>query len=200
MSLLKKLRMKKLCHRVRVLLMAVVVSTATAFSAGVLASNTYVGSITYSTTPENVGPGEAFTLTATFGIAGTGQPCTVSNIKASIQGSISVTGSPSGGRLVKGSAPRLTTTFPFSGFAAGDLTPSFTYTTTTQNGKTSCTGNPTPVPDQGKPPPAVKPTTAPKLGITKSLNGNTSDFVPGEVLSYKITVVNAGDATANGLT
>ncbi len=200
MSLLKKLRMKKLCHRVRVLLMAVVVSTATAFSAGVLASNTYVGSITYSTTPENIGPGEAFTLTATFGIAGTGQPCTVSNIKASIQGSISVTGSPSGGRLVKGSAPRLTTTFPFSGFAAGDLTPSFTYTTTAQNGKTSCTGNPTPVPDQGKPPPAVKPTTAPKLGIAKSLNGNTSDFVPGEVLSYKITVVNAGDATANGLT
>ena len=53
-------------------------------STTVWASNSYVSSITYTTNPFHPAPGEPFTITATFFGAGNGQPCHVSQIKASV--------------------------------------------------------------------------------------------------------------------
>lgn len=77
--------------------LALSVAVSAAFgSALVAASATYVGSVTYSVSPLHPEPNTPFTLTATFHGAGHGQPCDISNIRATIQGvqGVTVNGRP----------------------------------------------------------------------------------------------------------
>ena len=192
--------------KLRMALIAAILSGLIIATAGVHAKNVdnngnsnFVGSITYAITPKNPTPTDRITLSATFHAGGNGQPCTVSNISATIRG-VTSNGVPSSGELHNPNSPTLKSTFSFSSFAVGDLTPSFSYTTSRRSGGPCTGGTVTPKPEGGIDPPSVKPNPEPNVGILKSLVGPTSVFVPAEVVSYKIVVSNAGDATANGLT
>ena len=167
-------------------------------STTVWASNSYVSSITYTTNPFHPAPGEPFTITATFFGAGNGQPCHVSQIKASVQSQV-VSGAPSSGTTHPNRS--LTTSFRFSGVSSGSLAPSFSFDTLTANGKTTCNGGSVSVsPGGGTAPPSVQPTPKPALGITKTLTSGSSSVVPGEVATYRISVSNKGNGDASGLT
>ena len=99
------------------------VIVAALFSVAAAASSTYVGSVTYSASPLHPAPNAPFKVTATFHGAGHGQPCDISNIRATIQG-VTVNGRPSSGYTHPPSDPSLTSTFEFpNGFAAGSLAP-----------------------------------------------------------------------------
>ena len=192
--------------QLRTTLAALFLSGLVLASGGVHAKNpnnngnsNFVGSITYAITPKNPTPTDRITLSATFHAGGNGQPCTVSNISATIRG-VTSNGVPNSGELHNPNNPTLKSTFSFPPFATGDLTPSFDYTTSRRSGGPCTGGTVTPKPEGGIDPPSVKPNPEPNVGILKSLVGPTSDFVPDEVVSYKIVVSNAGDATANGLT
>ena len=166
------------------------------------ASATYVGSVTYSVSPLQPAPNAPFTLTATFHGAGHGQPCDISNIQATIQG-VTINGRPRSGYTHPPSDSSLTSTFYFAnGFASGSLAPSISYDTKQRNKQQACNGGSTaPVdPDGNTDPPEVKPNPEPALGITKALSGDTADFVPGEVVNYKIVVRNAGEGDASNVT
>ena len=166
------------------------------------ASATYVGSVTYSISPLQPAPNSPFTLTATFHGAGNGQPCDVSNIQARIQ-DVTVNGRPRSGYTHPPSHPSLTSTFYFAnGFASGSLAPTIAYDTKQRNKQQACNGGSTaPInPEGNTDPPEVKPNPEPALGVTKALAGNISDFVPGEVVNYKIVVRNAGEGDASNVT
>jgi uncharacterized repeat protein (TIGR01451 family) len=165
------------------------------------ASATYVGRVTYDVNPFNPEPNSPFTVTATFHGAGSGQPCDISNIRATIQG-VPVSGRPGSGYTHPPNRPTLTATFRFSGFASGDLTPSISYDTKQRNKQQACAGGSgAPVtPEGNKGSPSVTDARVPALGIAKALSGNTSDFVSGEIVTYKITVTNSGDGDAFDLT
>lgn len=178
-----------------------VVLFAVLTSALASASATYVGRVTYDVNPFNPEPNSPFTVTATFHGAGSGQPCDISNIRATIQG-VPVSGRPGSGYTHPPNRPTLTATFRFSGFASGDLTPSISYDTKQRNKQQACAGGsgaPV-VPEGNKGSPSVTDALVPALGITKALSGSTSDFVPGEIVTYKITVTNSGDGDAFDLT
>ena len=166
------------------------------------ASATYVGSVTYSVSPLQPAPNAPFTLTATFHGAGHGQPCDISNIQATIQG-VTINGRPRSGYTHPPSDSSLASTFYFAnGFASGSLAPTIAYDTKQRNKQQACNGGSTaPVdPDGNTDPPEVKPNPEPALGITKALSGDTADFVPGEVVNYKIVVRNAGEGDASNVT
>ncbi|NDH41297.1 MAG: DUF11 domain-containing protein, partial [Gammaproteobacteria bacterium] len=133
--------------------------------------------------------------------AGHGQPCDISNIQATIQG-VTLTGTPSQGHTHPPSPSTLTSTFRFSGFESGSLAPTISYDTLQRNGKIPCEGDSgAPITPEGNTdPPSVKPNPEPALGITKALSGATTDFVPGEAVTYKIVVVNSGEGDATNVT
>ena len=162
---------------------------------------TYVGSVTYSVNPLYPAPGDPFNLIVTFHGAGHGQPCDISNIQATIQG-VTLPGTPVEGYTHPPSQSTLTSKFSFSGFESGSLVPTITYDTLRRNAKTACEGDSSaPVKPEGNTdPPSVKPNPEPALGITKAVSGNTTDFVPGEVVTYKIIVENAGEGDATNVT
>lgn len=131
--------------KLRMALIAAILSGLIIATAGVHAKNVdnngnsnFVGSITYAITPKNPTPTDRITLSATFHAGGNGQPCTVSNISATIRG-VTSNGVPSSGELHNPNSPTLKSTFSFSSFAVGDLTPSFSYTTSRRSGG-PCTG------------------------------------------------------------
>lgn len=163
--------------------------------------STYVGSVTYSVSPQHPGPGDPFDLTVTFHGAGHGQPCDISNIRATIQG-VTQAGAPQSGHTHPPSQSTLTSQMRFSGVESGSLVPTISYDTLQRNGKTACDGGSSaPITPEGNTdPPSVKPSPEPALGITKALSGSTSDFVPGEVVTYRIVVVNSGEGDASNLT
>ena len=171
------------------------------FSVAAAASSTYVGSVTYSVSPLYPEPGQSFGLTVTFHGAGIGQPCDISNIQATIQG-VTLSGKPTSGYTHPPNRETLTSKFRFPGFASGSLVPTISYDTKQRNKQQACNGGFTPPidPDGNTDPPAVKPNPEPALGVTKALAGNTSDFVPGEVVNYKIIVRNAGEGDASNVT
>lgn len=162
---------------------------------------TYVGGVTYSVSPFHPAPGDPFNLTVTFHGAGHGQPCDISNIQATIQG-VTLPGQPFDGYTHPPSQSTLTSKFRFSGFESGSLVPTIDYDTLRRNAKTPCEGDSSaPVTPEGNTdPPSVKPNPEPALGITKALSGNTTDFVPGEVVTYQIVVENAGEGDATNAT
>ena len=187
--------------KLRSVIAAASVIVATCFSAAAAASHTYVGSVTYSVSPLHPAPNSPFTLTATFHGAGHGQPCDISNIRATIQG-VTVNGRPSSGYTHPNSDPSLTSTFYFAnGFASGSLAPTIAYDTKQRNKQQACNGGFTPPidPDGNTDPPSVKPNPEPAPGGTKAPAGDTSDFVPGEVVNYKIVVRNAGGGGARNV-
>ena len=176
--------------------------TTLALSAEALAAATYVGSVSYRVDPFHPTAGEPFTVTATLHGAGNGQPCDISNIRATIQG-VTVSGRPISGYTHPPSNPSLTSTFYFaSGFASGSLAPTISYDTKQRNKKQACDGgSAAPIAPEGNTSaPEIKPNPEPALGITKALSGGTTDFVPGEVVNYKIVVRNAGEGDASSLT
>ena len=103
--------------KLRTAIAAASVIVAAFFSVAAAANSTYVGSVTYSASPLHPAPDTPFTLTATFHGAGHGQPCDISNIRATIEG-VTVNGLPSSGYTHPPSDPSLTSTFEFpNGFA-----------------------------------------------------------------------------------
>ena len=81
------------------------VIVAALFSVAAAASSTYVGSVTYSVSPLHPEPGQSFGLTVTFHGAGSGQPCDISNIQATIQG-VTLSGKPTSCLLYTSPSPR----------------------------------------------------------------------------------------------
>ncbi len=170
-------------------------------AAGAPGQSTYLGSVSYRVDPLHPAPGESVRLTVTFHGAGHGQPCDISNIQATIQG-VTLFGEPTEGYTHPPSRPTLRSKFIFPGFQSGSLVPTISYDTLQRNSKIPCQGDSTaPITPEGNTdPPSVKLNPEPALGITKVLSGNTTDFVPGEVVTYKIVVENAGEGDATNVT
>ena len=84
------------------------------------AKATYVDSVTYSVSPQHPAPGDPFDLTVTFHGAGTGQPCDISNIRATIQG-VTQAGAPQAGHTHPPNQSTLTSQMRFSGVESGSL-------------------------------------------------------------------------------
>ena len=166
-----------------------------------LASNTTVSYVSYKIEPHNPAANQAFTLTATIHGEGSGQPCQISNIRATIQGASRVA-QPSDSGSTHGTQRSLTRTFSFSNIGSGSLAPTFSFDTSKTNGKGPCGSSSgiTTITEGNTPPPSIQPAPQPSLGITKTRTSASQDVVPGELVTYKITVTNSGQGNASGIT
>lgn len=175
------------------------VSVGVVFADAAQASSTQVGKIRPSIKPFEPPPANTdFTLYATFVAVSHGQPCDISNVRATINGK-TIASYPSGGRLQRGvgggSSGSVTFIFPYKGgFPAGtDLTPTFSYVAVNRSGSDcSCSGSSCVTPD---PFPPVPPAPEPNLVVEKTRT-SPAQVVPGDPVAYTITVTNKGTGDA----
>ena len=122
--------------------------------------------------------------------AGRGQPCHISDIKATINGQ-TVNGNPSRSSVHPPSNATTTTQFVFKpGFPTGtNVTPTFSYNTSTNNGKATCDCGKASCVDPSRPIPPIPVPPTPRLVIEKQLaSGQSAQVVPNEAVSYVLTV------------
>ena len=158
---------------------------------------TKVGTISPSISPSQPPPANTpFKLSATFTAVSHGQPCDLSNVRATIN-NVSLLSNPNGATL-HNSGDSTTFDFQFSGFSEGtDLTPTFSYTAKSRNGSNcgcspeSCLVNP-------KPFPPIPPTPKPNLVIEKILN-SPDQVVPGDPVIYTVRLTNKGTGDATNI-
>ena len=187
----------------RFLFLWALISLVACFPLTLQAANTKVDIIKYEIPDPSPPPANtAFTLQATFEGAGHGQPCDISEIKATINGQ-TVSGNPSSSFVHPPSTPTTPTLFVFKpGFPAGtDVTPTFSYDTSTNNGKATCDCGRASCVDPSKPigPIPVPPT--PRLVVEKQLaSGQSAQVVPDESVNYVLTIKNTGNGDAANVT
>jgi len=168
------------------------------------ASITRIGSIEFSIpSPSEPPPANtAFLLKATFKSRGGtfGQPCDISNIQVSIDGTTSDS-PPKAGTLHTGHNGVLDQrgfVFRFdSGFAAGtDLTPTITYSASSRSGAScDCTGQSC---VEQNPFPPVPPDPKPNLKVEKTVKSST-EVSPGDDVVYRLIVTNTGHGDATNI-
>ena len=142
-----------------------------------------------------------FKLQAEFFPAGNGQPCHISNIEATINGQ-TVIGRPYE-IIIHADNIKASAFFNFGpGFPSGtDVTPTFSYTTETQNGKSSCDCGKASCVDPSRPIPPIPVPPTPRLVIEKQLaSGQSAQVVPNEAVSYVLTIENTGNGDAANVT
>ena len=142
-----------------------------------------------------------FKLQAEFFPAGNGQPCHISNIEATINGQ-TVIGRPYE-IIIHADNIKASAFFNFGpGFPSGtDVTPTFSYTTETQNGKSSCDCQNAPCVDSGQPISPIPVPPTPRLVVDKELaKGQPVQVEPNETVSYVLIVENTGNGAAANVT